>query len=315
MALKEQGKLNIGILKKIKEYPEYRNHLPVITSGSDIFTGYIDYYFAEAGGKTAGMLFMLTVMPLPGCMGNHDYMLAIIDPDDITVTFDSSYYGFDPAAVNAAEDAGIGLAAFYRAVMRAAEYGLLHWALPFRRYALRAHGSTYSSGIRALNCGNDTAYSLQGSIFMPGSARPADSGVFTSSYEDLRVFYVPLMYLNAIGGPLGIFPGELLAAFNSLLLQRKLSAIPPPWLSAKERRKSLALPYAFAQTVYDQESRKSYISLIDGNAEPPSNEAAWKEINYARPYNAALLPPSAGNPLEELLALFNKSFDLSRLAP
>jgi hypothetical protein len=88
------------------------------------------------------------------------------------------------------------------------------------------------------------------------------------------------------------------------------------WLSARDRRKVLIPPYAEGQTVYSQESQKSFISLVDNNVDnPDESNTSWKEINYKKPLYEDNIPNGITNPLEELLALFTVSFDLSTLAP
>jgi hypothetical protein len=92
--LTTQAKHVMGILQKIKEYPDYKKHLPVITSGVDVFTGYIDYYFATVDGKVADILFIQAIMPFPGSIWNPDYMTIMVDPNSImSVTFDTEYGG------------------------------------------------------------------------------------------------------------------------------------------------------------------------------------------------------------------------------
>jgi hypothetical protein len=165
-------------------------------------------------------------------------------------------------------------------------------------------GSQYASGLNSMNCNNDSMFSLQGNLFIPSSIKPITLGNLSSSYDDIKVLYIPTLYLNAIGAKLGIYPDGLLEFFDNLIHERKLSLFPISWLTANERRKALVAPYALGQTVYSQKLEKSFISLIPDNIEEPSNTKAWKEINYKNPSSTELIPESISNPVDELLALF-----------
>jgi hypothetical protein len=318
--LTNQGKHVMSILKKIKEYPDYKKHPPVIISGIDIFTDYIDYYFATGDSRIADILFIQTIMPIPGSMGNHDYMTLIINPNTITgVIFDTSYYDFNSTEIESVDTLGLDIGVFYKIVLRILEYGCLHWGIPFRRYALRINDSLYITGIKALNCKNDTLFSLYSDLFAPSTNKPITCGTLSSLYDDITIFYIPTMYLNAIGGGLDIYPEDLIIFFNDLLCERSLNNKPIDWLSSKERRKKLMDPYRYGQIVFSQKTIKSYISLINNNVHEIDNDSIakryWKEIDYKKPASVNLIPETMANPIEELLTAFNSTFDLSHLYP
>jgi hypothetical protein len=310
-----QGKHIMGILKKIKEYPDYRKHLPIITSGNDVFIDYIDYYFAPVDGYIADLLFIQTIIPLPGSMGNHDYTVIILDPNTVTVTYNVNYYDFDSSLVDPIDNSALDMTLFYKNIFRVMEYGCLNWGIPFRKYALRQESSLYLSGVKELNCNSDIIFTLKSDIFVPSNIRPVNAGNFSSSYDDITVLYLPLIHLNAAGAQFGIYPDEILQSFNEVLQKRKIFERPLLWLTAKERRKDLILPYSYSQTVYHVDSGKSYISLINDNTKEPGDTDAWQEIDYEHPGNNDNIPEGMDNPLQELLALFNSSFDLSTLYP
>jgi hypothetical protein len=304
--LTTQGKHMMGILKKIKEYPDYKKHLPTITSGMDTYTGYIDYYLIEQNYSVADMLFIQTIMPLPGTISNHDYTLIVLNPNTITITYDNDYYDFEPTKIPIVDGIGIDIGVFYRTLLRIAEYGCLHWGFPFKKYALRMTNTTYASGIRSLNCDNDNIFALQSNVFIPGSVGPITLGVLSSAYDDITAFYIPMIYLNVIGAQLNIYPDKLLESFSNLMHERKLFQRPAFWLTAKERRKSLMPPYSVGQIIYYQDLMKSFISLIPDNIEDPANKDAWKEIDFSNPRNNELIPSEITDPVEELLRLFDK---------
>jgi hypothetical protein len=128
------------------------------------------------------------------------------------------------------------------------------------------------------------------------------------------------MYLNIVGGQLGIYPEELIESFTDTLKERKLLKFPIRWMNARERWKHLVPTYFYGQPVYSQKTSKAYISLIDGNVEDPDEEEsitknAWKEIVYTKPGSTTLVPGGVPNPLEELLTLFKGSFSIATLFP
>jgi hypothetical protein len=308
-----QGKSIMGILKKIKEYPDYKKHLPIITSGQDVFTGYIDYYFAISNTNIADMLFIQTIMPFPGTLGNHDYMVAMVDPNMISVTYDENYYDFDSNAIDPIDTIKLDIGSFYKTIIRIAEYGCLNWGIPFRRYAFRNGVSIYNSGIKGINCKNDKIFTVKSDIFIPSSNRPVNSGNYSDSYDEIKILYIPLIHLNSIGAQLGVYPDELSQEFIDLLHKRKIYLRPKAWLTAKERRRVFILPYSYGQMVHDQTTGNSYISIKDDNVEELDNNEAWMGIDYLCPGNNSNIPEGAENPLETLLTLFKKDFDLSGL--
>jgi hypothetical protein len=311
-----QGKYMLGILDKIKEYPDYKKHLPVITSGIDVYTEYIDYYLTYDNNKTADVLFIQTVMPLPGSMGNLDYTLIILDLNTITITYDKEYYDFDPTDISTVETIGFNIAELYKNLLRIMEYGYLHWGVPFRKYSIRINNANYNSGIINLNCDNDQVFYIQSNIFTPSSMKPISVGTLATPYEDIKAIYIPTMYLNAVGAQLGIYPDSLLESFNNLLHQRKLFRFPLHWMSANARRKILMPPYAKSQIVFSETSLKSFISMKDNNIDnPDENTESWKVIDYTHPLDTSNISSLPENPLETLLGCFNKSFDLSTLSP
>jgi hypothetical protein len=312
-ALTIHGKHVLAVLNKIKEYPDYKKHLPIISNGQDTFTSYIDYYLGISSSKAAEIIFIETIMPFPGFLGNHDYTLAMLSPDDVIITYDASYYDFDIETLDPIDTIGIDIPLFYRALIRSMEYGCLNWGVPFRRYALKLGYSVYVSGIRNVDCTNDTIFSLRGYKFSPREINNIESEISSLSYDNIKILYVPMMYLNAIGAQMGVYPDALTESFNNLLHKRSLFVVPPLWLSVKERRKKLVSPYSFGQVVHDQDAGKSYISLIDTNSELLTDEASWKEIKYHLPLDNTQIPQGMANPLEDLLTLFNKTFDLSAL--
>jgi hypothetical protein len=313
--LTNQGKFNLAVLKKIKEYPEYKNHLPIIEAGLDTFSGYIDYYLAFDTDKIADIVFIQTILPMPGYMGNRDYMVAMIDPNEISVTYDSSYYGFDSKDIEPAQTMEIDTGVFFRTILRTAEYGCLNWGIPFRRYTLRTGYALYMSGVKELICNEDDVFSFKGDAFLANEVRPVDNGTQSCSYDDIKLLYIPTVYLNAIGGQLGIYPDALLEYHSNILHDRKIFVIPRHWLSSDERRKGMMDPYLFGQVVHNGEEGKSYISLKDNNIFSLDDSEAWKEIDYRKPLDYSLLEQTIASPVEELLGLFNKTFDLSLLTP
>lgn len=314
-ALTNQGKFNLAILKKIKEYPDYKKHLPIIEDGLDTFTGYIDYYLAFDNDKVADILFIQTILPLPGYMGNRDYMLAMVDPNEISIIYDSSYYDFESTEIDPAQTIGMDVAAFFRTILRIAEYGCLNWGIPFRRYTLRAGYALYMSGVKELDCSGEDILNLKGDAFLANEVHPINDGTQVCSYNDIKLLYIPTVYLNAIGGQLGVYPDALAEYHSNILHDRKIFIIPTRWLSADERRKGMIDPYLYGQVVHNGEEGKSYISIKDNNISLLDDNEAWKEINYNRPLDYNLLDQSLSNPVEELLDLFNKTFDLSTLMP
>jgi hypothetical protein len=320
--LTSQGKHVMSILKKIKEYPDYKKHLPLIITGVDILNEYIDYYIAESDNNIADVLFIQTVMPIPGNMWNHDAMTIIVDPNNITsITFDTDYYKFNVSEVVPVISMGLDLAILYKTLLRLMEYGCLNWGVPFRRYGLRINDSLYASWIGSLNCKDDNAFfSLYGNLFSPSSSQPIILGNTSLSYNDIKMLYVPTMYLNTIGGMLGVYPSDLIAYFNALLAQRRILNKPIDWMTTAERRKSITEPYIYGQTVFSKETLKSYISLINNNIYNPDDEksitsGAWKEISYNKPASNDLVPDIVSNPIETLLGLFNTTFDISSITP
>jgi hypothetical protein len=311
--LNAHGKNILSILKKIKEYPEYKKHLPIINNGQDIFTSYVDYHLAISNNKVADVLFIETIMPFPGFLGNHDYMIVVLSPEDVTITYDASYYDFDSEALEPPDTIGIDIPLFYRALLRSMEYGCLNWGVPFRRYALKIGYAVYTSGIKSIDTRGDDIFTVTGYKFSSNEINYNENEISSYSYDNINTFYIPKMYLSAIGIQLGIYPDAIAESYNNLLHERSLFSVPPLWLSAKGRRKKLMLPYSFGQVVYDQDIAKSYISLIDDNSELLDSEAAWKEIKYHFPLDTTQVPQGMANPLEALLTLFNKTFDLSTL--
>jgi hypothetical protein len=240
-------------------------------------------------------------------------MLTLVDPNDITITYNKAYFDFDSTSINPPETIGIDSAALFRTLFRIMEFGCLNWGVRFKRYSLRVGHAIYVSNVRNINCNGEEIFALEGDVFSPDEMRPIDIGVFSSSYDEIKTFYIPLMYLNTIGGQLGIYPDELLETHAKLLHQRGLFLTPSIWLNSRERRNNLTVPYSFGQTVYYQDNSKSYISLIDDNVVPPEDTLAWKEIKYHRPLENSLVPSYLNNPVEDLLNLFEKTFDLSTL--
>jgi hypothetical protein len=313
--LTAQGKYNMAILKKIKEYPDYKNHLPIITSGIDVFNGYLDYYFAYDDLLMADVLFIQTIMPLPGNMGNHDYMTIIINPNKIvSITFDTKYYDFDPTSLDLVQNSGLDIDILFRTIMRICKYGSLYWGYPFKNFGLRIDDSLYISGINELSCKNDNLFTIKSDIFIPSSNKPINNGNMASGYENISIFYIPTRNLNVIGAQLGIYPNELLEFFTNLLHERKLFLRPMFWMTAKQRINRLIPPYTKGQIVFSEAAQKSFISEIDDNVDDPSKDTtSWKEIDFDHPYKAVDPIEGIPDPVNDLLSLFNKSYDLSPL--
>jgi hypothetical protein len=218
--LTPQGKYMMGILQEIKKYPEYKKHLPIITSGSDVFTDYIDYYFITNNNKIGDMLFIQTIIPFPGCLGNPDYMVVILDPNTIIIDYDKKYYDFNPLELSNFQTMDLDIALFYKYLIRSLEYGCLNWGIPFRKYALRVKYDIYISGLSSINCSSNDIFYATCDIYMPTGLRPFSENNIASSYEDISILYIPTIYMSAIGSQLGIYPVDLIDSFNNLLLKR-----------------------------------------------------------------------------------------------
>jgi hypothetical protein len=317
VTLTTQGKYNLSILNKIKEYPDYKKHLPVITNGIDTFSGYDDFYLASTDNKVSEIIFIQAILPLPGHIDNLDHVLVMLSPNDISITYNASYYNLNPTEIELVENTGIDIGVFFKTLLRTMECGCLNWGIPFRRYSLKTGHSLYAANIKSLDCSDDSIFTLYGDVFSPSTVRPMDNGAVLSAYDDIKSLYIPLMHLNTIGAQLGIYPDGLIESFNNLLHERKLFRFPVNWLTASERRAILMPPYVKGKIVYSRVSQKSFLNVINNNIDNPDeeNNTSWKEINYSRPFDENSVSSLTENPLEVLLYLFNKSFDLSTLSP
>jgi hypothetical protein len=316
--INNQGKYMMGLLEKIRTYSGFAHHKPKIVTGIDTYIDYIDYYFIPLEDKKAPMLALLTIMPMPGNVFYHDYILLLINPNMITSVLYDTYYDFPPSSVSLFETEYFNISDFYRAILRIASYGCLNWGLPFNQFAARLGPSMYLSAIKSLDCLDNSIFTTVCDTQNPDFLRPISRGSIASSYEDINVFFIPFMHIDKIGGQLGIFPSELMVCFNTLIKSRLLDKKPADWLSAKERRHKVISPYKYSDTVFSQKTLKSFISLIDNNIGNPDDEDSikygkWKKIEYKKPGSLSNVPSSLQNPLEDLLSIFGKPYDADSL--
>jgi hypothetical protein len=318
--LNDQGNFMMALLEKIKSYDKYSQHKPKIVTGIDTYIDYIDYFFLPVGEQKAGMLVLLTVMPMPGSVFYHDYMLIFINPNSITSVLYDEYYNFTFKDMIKFNNSNFDISSFYKTIIRVTSFGCLNWGVPFRKFALRNDASMYIAAIKSLNPRNNISFTVLCDTMVPDAVRPISTGTIASSYERIESFFIPLMHLDKIGAPLGIYPHDLLDHFNKVMLERSLHKKPTNWLPANIRRKKMIDPYAYGQTVFSEKTFKSYISLLNENIYNPDEEksiimGAWKEIDYTKPGSLELVSASLSNPLEDLLILFNKVFDISTICP
>jgi hypothetical protein len=318
--LNTQGNCMMGILEKIKSYDKYKDHKPKIVTGIDTYADYVDYFFLPIGEGKASILVLLTVMPMPGQVFYHDYMLVFINPNTITSILYDEYYDFTLQDITEFNNTNFDISLFYKTILRVTSYGCLNWGVPFRQFALRNNSSMYIAAIKLLNPVNNNVFTVLCDSFVPDAIRPASTGVIVSPYEELEELFIPLMHLDKIGAPLGIYPQDLMEHFNNILLERSIQKKPVNWLSASERRKKIIDPYKYGQTVFSQKTFKSYISLLNDNVYNPDESksivmGAWKEIDYTKSGSLELISASSLNPLEDLLSLFDKTFDIPSICP
>jgi hypothetical protein len=317
--LNTQGNYMMALLEKIKSYEKYSHHKPKIATGIDTFIDYVDYFFLPIGEKKASVLVLLTLMPMPGEVFYHDYILVFINPNTITSILYDDYYNFTSLDVGEFDNADFDISSFYKTMLQITSYGCLNWGIPFRQFALRSGSSMYMAAIKSVNPTNNM-FTILCDTLVPDAIRPISKGNIASSYETIELLFIPLMHLTKIGSPLGIYPENLLNHFNILLKERFLNKKPLDWMNASERKRRFINPYRFGQTVFSQRTLKSYISLIDDNIYNPDDEFSitkhlWKEIDYKKMASDELIPEEIPNPIENLLSQFNHSFDTSLLYP
>jgi hypothetical protein len=279
--------------------------MPTIVAGKDIFSNITDYYIPIIDGKMAEVLFINSVSNLPGRLGKFDNMLAIINLRDIeNLLFDNSYYDFDPAAIELPETSEIDTGLLYRTLIRVCEYGVLNWGVPFRRYSLRINNSSYIPNINEINCTNDSIFSVVTDTFIPHRYSPISRPTVSSTYDNIDIFYIPLINIDCIGGKLGIYPEKLIDSATELKIKRKINKRPSEYLNTKERYNNLIPPYEKGEIVFVQDLLQSYISLADDNiSNPASGSTDWLPIDYNNPKYSELETLPFGDPCEELVSL------------
>jgi hypothetical protein len=299
-----------NLLKKLKTYPDFKDHAPTIISGKDTFANITDYYIPEKNGKMIGVLFINYITNLPGRLGNFDHVVSIVKAESIeSVLYDNKHYKFDTTDVGSIDVKDFDSELFFRSLIRVCEYGIFNWGVPFKRYAVRAHDSNYITNIVDIDCTRDEVFTVSSYTFTASESPPIDEKSTILFYSDISIFYIPLINLYAIGNKLGVYPDALSDAVHEVLKERKIHVRPREYLNSAQRMMRLMNPYEIGQVVFNQDKKQSYISVVDNNTvniEDDKEFKSWKEIDYNSP--EVRLPDSKPipftNPVPDIESLF-----------
>jgi hypothetical protein len=288
MSLSVQARYHLNLLKHLKTYPDFKTHKPAITMGNDVFSGYIDYFIHENDGILGDLLFIETVMPLFNDASRQDYTAVILDPEAISnVSFDG-YYAIDPEDITIKENQDLDIPSFFKTLLMTAEYGCLHWGLPFRTYGIRFGNNTYVSGIEKVGF-SDSILTIRSPYYLPANYNPLQSGMISAfGYGEIKAVYIPLIYLREMGLDYGVYPDALQEHCHDVLKQRNIFLRPMHYLTTRQRRDKIMGPYPFGSLVYHEGTAKSYINIIDNNVDDPSVDKSplpptWLEVEYNNP--------------------------------
>jgi hypothetical protein len=315
MSLSVQARYHLNLLNHLKTYPDFKKHKPVITMGNDVFSGYIDYHIHENDVFLGDLLFIETVMPLFNDVARQDYTAVILDPEAITsVSFDN-YYTISPEDIILKDSQELDITALFTTLLQVAEYGCLHWGMPFRAYGIRFGNNTYVSGIEKITFA-EQVMTIQSPYYLPSNYNPLQKGITSAfGYAEIKALYIPLINLREMGLDYGIYPDALQEHCHDILQQRNIFIRPAHYLTTRERRNKIMGPYPIGSLVYHEGTAQSYINIIDNNVDDPGVDKAplpqtWLAIEYDKPEQRIVATEAPESdpliPLEGFMDLFNR---------
>jgi hypothetical protein len=281
--MSSKGQYWLKVLDLIKENPEYKNYHPSITTSGNIYTGYKDYWVMKDKAGNPLCLLILTETMLPTTIGPVEYLVMIINPDDIESVYINTILNIDLTAVPSATWAPQDTMIFFRSMLRFMEGGFYNWNVAYRRYSFRVGNVSFLVSPIDVDYSNDTHYTAIIDYFQHDAAVSLAEKKTVGLYDYLLELHIPLINLAAAGAKLGVFPDELVEYMDTLKKNMLISDHPTPFLTTKKRRSLMANNYGMGDTVLDPATGKSYISIAQNNNVPLDATNAWREISYTHP--------------------------------